>query len=49
MKNNRVKSGRKPGAQKGHKGSTLKMVAVPDKTENHLVSGVCECGKKFIK
>jgi transposase len=30
VKNNRVKSGLKPGAQKGHRGSTLKMVETPD-------------------
>lgn len=34
VKNNRIKSGKKQGAQKGHKGSTLKMVAVPDIISN---------------
>lgn len=49
VKNNRVKSGRKPGAQKGHKGSTLKMVESPDVIERHEVSGSCECGEDLSK
>jgi len=48
VKNNRVKSGRKQGAQKGHKGSTLKMVETPDKIEIHRVSGICECGQDLL-
>lgn len=38
----REKSGRKPGGQKGHKGTTLQMVENPDKTEV-LVSDYCQC------
>ena len=38
----REKSGRKPGGQKGHKGTTLQMVDNPDKTEI-LVSDYCHC------
>lgn len=37
----RKKSGKKPGGQKGHKGTTLKMVSKPDKVELHKVD-VCE-------
>lgn len=44
VKNNRVKSGKKQGAQKGHKGTTLKMVKTPDKIASHRVRGICECG-----
>lgn len=49
VKNNRVKSGRKSGAQKGHKGTTLKMVESPDKIIDHNVSGKCECGEDLSK
>ena len=45
VKNNRVKSGLKPGAQKGHRGSTLKMVETPDIVQKHEVYGTCSCGK----
>lgn len=38
----REQSGRKPGGQKGHKGTTLQMVDNPDKTEV-LVSDYCKC------
>lgn len=38
----REKTGRKPGGQKGHKGTTLQMVENPDKTEV-LVSDYCQC------
>lgn len=31
IKNNRISSGRRPGGQKGHKGTTLKQVSNPDK------------------
>ena len=38
-------TGRKPGGQEGHKGSTLTMVEVPDKTEK-LIPDYCNyCGK----
>src|SRR5208282_639453 len=45
IKNNREKSGKKQGAQKGHEGTTLQMVKTPDKIVKHKVKGVCECGK----
>lgn len=45
IKNNREKSGKSQGAQEGHKGTTLKMVADPDKVIEHKVKGQCKCGK----
>lgn len=44
VKNNREKSTKLPGAQKGHKGTTLEMVKNPDKTVLHKIQGHCECG-----
>ncbi len=43
----RKKSGRKPGGQKGHKGSTLKMVDKPDYTVPHQVHGCKNCGRSL--
>jgi len=43
--NLRVRSGKKPGAQPGHKGTTLKMVEAPDKLIEIDVQGHCECGR----
>lgn len=40
----REKTGRKPGAQKGRKGNTLKMVEAPDYTEKHVPSFCGCCG-----
>jgi len=41
----RRKSNRKPGGQKGHKGSTLKMVSDPDAVVEHApAQKVCDCG-----
>jgi transposase len=45
IQNNREKSDRKQGAQEGHEGKTLQMVANPDKTVFHKVAGHCTCGK----
>jgi transposase len=39
----RGKSGKKPGGQKGHRGSTLKPVLKPDSTIQHTLSQ-CSCG-----
>lgn len=44
VKNNREASTNKPGAQPGHKGTTLKMVANPDRIIEHKVQGQCDCG-----
>jgi transposase len=45
--NNRQKSDKKPGAQPGHKGSTLTMVDNPDKIILHKVDGTCICGRSL--
>lgn len=45
VKNNRTFTGRKQGGQYGHKGSTLEMVAIPDKINVHKVEGKCDCGR----
>jgi len=44
----REKSGRKPGAQKGHKGTTLTMVEAPDKIEK-LIPDYCNCCGKDLR
>lgn len=43
-KSMRKPSGRSPGGQTGHKGSTLKMVDNPNYTQTHRVEGKCHCG-----
>lgn len=43
----RKKTGRKPGGQKGHEGTTLEMVSDPDETIDH-VPEYCECCGKDI-
>lgn len=40
----RKPSGRKPGGQLGHEGSTLNMVPEPDKVQWHRAPAQCECG-----
>lgn len=45
--NNRKKSNKKQGAQKGHEGKTLLMTEAPDKIVNHKVEGYCPCGKNL--
>jgi len=47
--NNRQKSDKKPGAQAGHKGSTLTMVDKPDKIILHKVDGTCICGRSLVR
>lgn len=37
--------GRKSGGQTGHDGTTLKMVAVPDRVVSHPLPKHCQCGK----
>ncbi|TSA37311.1 MAG: hypothetical protein D4R64_05875 [Porphyromonadaceae bacterium] len=44
VQNNREKTGKSPGAQKGHKGTTLKMVDTPDLIIEHRLQGFCSCG-----
>ena len=45
--NLRVKTGRKPGGQKGHKGYTLKQVEDPDNQVNLHCNGHCACGENL--
>ena len=40
----RKPTGRKPGGQKGHEGSTLKMTQTPDETENIAANYCTKCG-----
>ncbi len=44
VKNRRQKSGKKAGGQKGHTGSTLRMVDNPDETVIHNVEQCSNCG-----
>lgn len=48
-KNLKVKTGRSPGGQKGHKGSNLKMVEDPDHITEHNVSTCIGCGCSLKK
>ncbi len=43
----RKKSGRKPGGQFGHRGSTLKQVTQPDRIITHSVEVCARCGFQF--
>ncbi len=44
----REPSGRKPGGQKGHEGSTLKFAAKPDEVVEHPLASHCEqCGQRL--
>lgn len=47
IKNSRVKSDNKQGAQPGHEGKTLEAVANPDYVVVHKLTGKCECGKEL--
>lgn len=44
VKNNRIKSGRLPGGQPGHEGSTLNKVDNPDKVVDLNIIDTCTCG-----
>lgn len=41
----RVKTGRKPGGQPGHEGTTLQIKAVPDETVNYIPQYCNDCGE----
>jgi transposase len=43
-KSSRTPSGKKPGAQQGHPGKTLKMNPTPDRVVHHSVSACHNCG-----
>ena len=45
IKNNRIKSDKKQGAQKGHKGVTLTMTDTLDHIVERKVQGQCSCGR----
>ena len=44
VKNLREPSGNKPGGQKGHKGETLRQVAIPDEVVDHFPPTCATCG-----
>ena len=48
IQNNRVKSGKSKGGQKGREGKTLNFVEKADKVINIKGKEVCECGGKII-
>lgn len=43
----RIKSGKKSGGQKGHKGHTLSMTSIPDQVINHIPDTCTGCGSKL--
>ncbi len=45
----RIKSNRKPGGQKGHKGKMLEMVAYPDKVVTHQIACCNKCSVNLSK
>lgn len=49
IKNNREQSGKKPGAQPGHKGTTLELSNSPDEVIQLTKEGFCECGEEIGK
>lgn len=46
-KQHRKSSGKKPGGQEGHEGSTLKMVETPDRIVEHTVERCGHCGSSL--
>lgn len=48
IQNNRVKTGRKKGGQKGREGKTLKMVEKVDQVKDVYGEKTCDCGGKII-
>ena len=49
IQNNRVKSGRKPGREKGHKRSAPEVSSNPDETIRVSKVATCQCGHKTIE
>lgn len=49
VQNNRVKSGKKPGREKGHKRSAPTVCATPDKVIKVSKVATCTCGHKTIE
>lgn len=49
IQNNRVKSGKKPGREKGHKRSAPQVCKTPDKIEQVSKVATCSCGCKTIE
>lgn len=49
VQNNRVKSGKKPGREKGHKRSAPKVNATPDKIIRVQKVATCTCGYKTVE
>lgn len=49
VQNNRVKSGRRPGREKGHKRSAPTVCATPDKTIRVSKVATCSCGHRTIE
>lgn len=49
VQNNRVKSGKKPGREKGHKRSAPKVTTKPDETIHVSRVSTCSCGCKTIE
>jgi transposase len=47
IKNSREKSGKQQGAQPGHEGKTLEIVANPDYIITHKLTGKYECGNEL--
>ena len=49
VQNNRVKSGRKPGREKGHERSAPRVTTTPDNTVNVSKVAICSCGCKTVE
>ena len=49
VQNNRVKSGKKPGREKGHKRSAPTVTKAPDEVVNVAKVATCTCGHKTVE
>ena len=47
--NLRKHSGKSPGGQTGHKGSTLKIEGNPDRVVYHIPFTTCDCGNEYLE